>query len=355
MEDRIRTSNFPNVCILDEFQRHVDGAIKTPQRMRELLRRELSRTSDLTSSHPSLSERLRNIGAAWTGDVDLRGGAAEEYFGRGYKHLREELDRRWVLAMLPLWRERHEGYRAIEERLHRCSNMQDAGEKLHGYEMMNVAAWTEELYGRGQGLSAYAAYHERYPQVYEGRFHYGRLLLANDDERGLPLLESLVASDPAYREAGLLVMSDFHHRRGNPGKAQGCEEQLEVFYRDMKSVLEDRFEHKKGDVFHAHGMPVDFQESLYRLCGEFPEIQRLHLLRKEVRYFTDSPFFVMVVSFNHRAGLREEREKLMNVIRNVVALPGDCVVVDGPRHPALRRRLKTQEFAPSKIYDHDDG
>lgn len=355
LEDRMRTSDFPNISILEEFQRHVDGAIRTPSRARELLRRALLRASDLTSSHPSLSERLKNVGVDWSGDVDLSGGAAEEYFGRGYKQLREELDRSWVLAILPSWRERHDGFRAIEARLHKCSNMQDAGEKLHGFELMNVAAWTEELYGPGQGLSAYAEYHERYPQVYEGRFHYGRLLLANDDARGVPILEALAGSDPAYREAGILLLQDYHHRRGNLDRAGWCEEQLEAFYRDMKTVLEDRFKQRKKDAFHLHGMPVDFQESLYRLCGEFPEIQRLHLLRKEVRFFTESPFFVMVVTFNFRAGLRTQRERLMNILRNVVELPGDCVVVDGQRHKSLRRLLSTPEFAAAKIYDHNDG
>jgi Zn-dependent protease with chaperone function len=355
LNDRVRTSDHPNVSILEEFQRHVDAAIKSPHRVRELLGTEILRASDLTSTHPSLSERLSNIGGQWKGDVDMRGGAAEEYFGRGYNQLRKELDRNWVVAAIPLWRQRNNEYRALEAKLHTCSNLQDEGGKLYGYELMNIAVWSEELYGPKHGLSGYADYHQLYPQVYEGRYHYGRLLLANNDELGIAMLEPLVGSDPSYREAGLLVMRDYYYRKRSPEKAHACEQQLEVFYRDMKAVLEDRFEQKKADTFCAHGMPLDFQESLYRLCGEFPQIQRLHLVRKEVRFFKESPFFVMLVSFNYKAGLREEREKAMRILRNIVEVPGDCIVVDGRRHRSLKRRLKKGEFASSKIYDQSDG
>lgn len=355
LEERVRKSDYPSVRYIDEFLKHVDAVTKNPARIRELFAIELTRTSELTSSHPSLGERLANIGGTAPAEVDMRGGAAEEYFGRGYKTLIEELDRRWLSAIIPTWRDRHRNYRALEARLQKINNMQDDGEKLHGYELLNVAALTEELYGNVHALTAYAEYHEKFPHTIEGRFHYGRLLLANKDERGLQVMHRVVAQSPVYREDGLLVMKAFYRRKQNAEGVRWCDDQLEAFYLEMKPVLEDRFDHARDAVFHPHGLPMDFQESLYRLCGTFPGIQQLHLLRKEVRFFSESPFFVIVVSFNGKAGFIEDRRRLMDIIRNFVELPGDCMAVDGLRHPAFRARLKAKEFEASKIYDRADG
>ncbi|MEZ0217112.1 MAG: M48 family metallopeptidase [Rariglobus sp.] len=355
LEDRVRKSDYPSVRFIDEFLKHVEAATKNPAKVRELLAIELARASELTSSHPSLGERLANIGGTAPAEVELRGGAAEEYFGRGYKGLIEEIDRRWLSAIMPSWSQRHRNYRQMEARLQKINNLQDEGEKLHGYELLNIAALTEELYGRNHALTAYAEYHTKFPHTIEGRFHYGRLLLANKDERGIQVMSAVVAQSPVYREDGLLVMKAFYQRKQNAEGARWCDAQLEAFYLEMKPVLEDRFEHAKNAVFHTHGLPTDFQESLYRLCGAFPGIQQLHLLRKEVKFFAESPFHVIVVSFNGRAGFDEDRARLMDMIRNFVELPGDCMVVDGLRHAAFRGRLKAKEFDAAKIYDRTDG
>jgi len=355
LEERVRRSDFPNVRFLEELQRHVDAALKSPAHVRELLEVALQSASDLASSHPSLRERLENIGAGWVGDVDLRGGAAEEYFGREYKKLREELDRGWLTAVMPVWRSRHQGYRALEANLSRKSNLQDSGEQLHGYELIQIASWTEELYGPRHALTAYGDFHSKYPHVQEGRFHYGRLLLANNDERGLQVLRELVEAEPVYREEGLNIMRTFYHRRRNPEGSRWCDEQLESFYHDMEAVLEDRFEQRKTDMFHVHESTEAFQESLYRLCGKFPGIQSLHVLRKDVKFFTESPFFVVLVSFGRSASDEAERSKILEIIRGVIELPGDCVVIDGPRNPGVRKRLKAGAFAAAKIYDRNDG
>jgi Zn-dependent protease with chaperone function len=355
LEDRVRKSDYPSVRFIDEFLKHVEAATKNPAHVRELLAIELARASELTSSHPALGERLANIRGVAPKEVELRGGAAEEYFGRGYKGLIEEIDRRWLSAIMPSWRQRHRNYRDMEARLQKINNLQDDGEKLHGYEMLKIAALTEELYGRNHALTAYAEYHTKFPHTIEGRFHYGRLLLANKDERGIQVLNEVASKSPVYREDGLLVMKAYYQRKQNAEGARWCDTQLESFYLEMKPVLEDRFEHAKDAVFHTHGLPTDFQESLYRLCGEFPGIQQLHLLRKQVKFFEESPFYVIVVSFNGKSGFTEDRSRLMDIIRNFVELPGDCMVVDGRRHAVFRGRLKAKEFDASKIYDRTDG
>lgn len=355
LEERMRTSSFPNACFLEELQRHVDAAVKNPARVRRLLGIELLRTSDLTSSHPSLRERLENIGAVWKGDVSLTGGAAEEYFGRGYKPLAKELDQCWLKVVLPHWGRRHEEYRQIQERLQRKRNIEDSGEKLYGYELLQMAAWSEELGGRRAGLTAYARYHERFPHVDEGRFHYGRLLLSNEDNRGIELLGNLVRENPGYREEGLLAIRAFYERKQYPEGVQWCDGQLETFYGDMEKIMEDRLEHGKDSVFHGHDCPKEFQESVYRLCSEFTQIQRLHLLRKEVQYFKDSPYFVVVVTFNYRVQPEFDRSKILRILRDVMDLSGDFVVMDRSDHANIRARLKRGEFDAHKLYDRDDG
>ena len=355
LEEQARKSPGPTVRYIDEFLKQVDAATKDPARVRELLAIELSRLGELEASHPSLRERLANIGGQAPAEVDMRGGAAEEYFGRGYKKLIEELDRQWLSAIMATWREKHEKYRAMQARLQKIQNLQDDGGKLHGYELLNVAAWTEELYGRRDALAAYAEYHARFPHTPEGRFHYARLLLANADELGVEPMKAVVATSPVYRESGLLALKHFYQKKQRVEDVRWCDGQLEAFYKEIKAVLEDRFEHTKEAVFKPHGQTIGFQESLYRLCGEFPGIQQLHLVIKDVKFYREIPFFVIVVSFNGRACLAEERTELMEIIRNFVELPGECVAVDGLRHRVFRRRLKKKEFAASKIYDRADG
>jgi Zn-dependent protease with chaperone function len=354
-DESVRRNNFPNVSYLEAFQRHVDEAAENPQRVAALLDAELFRMTELTSSHPSLRERLQNIRGTWSGALDLRGGAAEEYLGRAHKQLRLEIDRQWLAEIKTGWRRRHDKLRATEARLHKVQNMKDDGETLYGYELMNMAAWTEELYGRKQALMAYTEYHLKYPLMTEGRFHYGRLLLANDEQKGLNVLIELVRNDPHYREEGLSIIKDGYRRKGDEHGVQWCEKQLDAFYDEMEAVVEDRFEHRSTDVFHVHELPVNFQESLYRLCGEFPGIQRLYLLRKEVKHYRESPFHVMVVAFNKQCRYRAEQTRVMAILRYVVELPGGCTVVNEDRHSVLAKRVRRAELKTAKIYDRNDG
>lgn len=354
LRDRVRSSSFPDVSMLEEFLKFVERAGRNPAELREQMRVELLRVTDLTDSHPSLAERLATIGVSWTGDVSLAGGAAADYFGREFNKLREQLDALWVREILPEWRERHHTLRDLEKRMTTVTQAQPEGGMLHGYELLSIASWGETLYGDRHGLEAYASYHAKHPQVLEGRFHYGRLLLANRDPHGLEVLRPLVETEPVFRETGLLLIKAFHERVGEPEKVREACEQLEAFYRDRDAVIDDRLKYRSLDVFHPHEMPAAFQDSVYRLCGRIEGIQRLYLLRKEVKFYTQSPFFVMVICFNSKAGSPEQRSELADVLRYMVELPGDCIVVDVAEHFRLRRRLK-KKLAAAKIYDRDDG
>jgi len=181
-------------------------------RLRSWLDERLREPSSAIDTHPSLSERLRAVDqpAALVAPADTAG---EALLGAAWPKAVGEFNQSWLKEHAPGWLAQHLWRKHIAEPLLRA-------------DTVTVRSWAPErqlaraLAVRRQdprlGLRALRELHQTAaePRV---RFAYAAALLAEGDESGVELMESLAREQPAFRaEAFGRVVAHFERKGDHP-------------------------------------------------------------------------------------------------------------------------------------------
>jgi len=178
------------------------------QRMRE--------PSSAVDTHPSLSERLRAVNqpAALVAPRDIAGDAL---LGAAWPKLADEFNQGWAREHAPGWLAQHLWLKHIAD-------------PLLGADRTVVQNWTpERRLGRAlamrrrdarEGLRALRELHEAAGQHPRIRFAYAAALLAEADESGIALMESLAREHPAFRTEAFKRGVAFFERKGDHARAE---------------------------------------------------------------------------------------------------------------------------------------
>jgi Zn-dependent protease with chaperone function len=201
----------------EEFwQHHYRDADTQPQpvapmrRMRPLLksivrhpkadlwrRSALAVASGYADTHPSLRDRLREMGADDRLPDPITQSAAEALFGDRLEHWIDRFDRDWVRSVSDDWKRAHAQAGQQRERLALTGERVRAGTASVD-EQHEWATLVERFSGAAAGLDAYQAVLARAPRHVGSRFHAGRLLLHRGDEAGVALLDAAANDDADY-------------------------------------------------------------------------------------------------------------------------------------------------------------
>ncbi|MFO7188176.1 MAG: M48 family metalloprotease [Pseudomonadota bacterium] len=189
----------------------------------ERLAAALRRDSDLLDTHPSLRDRLDAIGQRATLPPPLERSAAEVLLGPTARKLIEEFDRDWWTRERANWEAQFHRTSRARARLAELSKRNLA--ELQSHELQELALLKADL---ESGASAKPVLEHLlrlpggpYPKA---AYLYGRILLAERDEKGLQYLVKAADADPSLaEEVGRIGYGYLRQHHGEAAAAQWWE------------------------------------------------------------------------------------------------------------------------------------
>jgi Zn-dependent protease with chaperone function len=301
------------------------------------LKQALDRKTDSSDTHPSLSDRLKAIGASARLAVPAAGAAADRLLGSALKSTTEEFDRRWKDSILPSWEER---YRKVQDDRKLLSVLNEkfaGGTELTLQEAYDRARLTETAgRDRDAALDQFRTLHGRAPDDPVVCMALGARLLALDEASGIGLIEHAMSLDESTILEGCELLRDYHWRNGNKDGAHAWHGKLVE-----RSELEQAAEKERGEVslndkFERHGLSDEAAEELRAALKAVAGLRRAYFVRKRVKHFADRPCYVLAYrAVGHFQLHREKRVKeVLQNIQETVRFPGETVIisVDGKNY-----------------------
>ena len=296
-----------------------------------LLRRATEVDADPFDTHPTLGERLGALGQPAAAPLPPATTAAEAWLGASLPALAQELDTEWATARTVRWQERHAQLSAQRRRLAELQEKQAAGQRLTDAEAWTLADYTEDHLSPEESLPLYRALFDVPKYEAPARFAVGRLLLAQNDAAGLPLLEAAMREHPDYVAPGLAMQQAYYERQGDREAARQLTAR-QYQHADLAELAQaERQSFSPQDVLLAHGLPAEDLAALRAaLADPSSRVAQAWLLRKQLQYFADDkPYFLLVLRADKGQGLSTDEEigEWSNRLAPKLEVPGACLVV----------------------------
>lgn len=181
-----------------------------------LLSIALERRTDYLDTHPALSDRLKAIGVAPDPHAARHLAqpavtAAQEWFGERLPEIQKEFDKDWRDAVAAQWSARHMHFRECAERLRTIEQLAEPNVEDQ-WERIQILA---ELHPDMDRMPFLETLLKAEPDHLAARYQRGCLLLARNDEAGIPDLEAVMAADPDSTLNACEAAWSFYQGRGS--------------------------------------------------------------------------------------------------------------------------------------------
>ncbi|MBX3728037.1 MAG: M48 family metallopeptidase [Candidatus Sumerlaeia bacterium] len=264
----------------------------------------LQRRGDVADSHPTPRERLVALGcdpddaAQFETLLPILDGptAAEHFLADAEEEYVTVLGNTWLRQVAPQWkqdfREMAQGRTRMEVLLRRVA----AGENIEPPEHLELIGRVEALEGRRAAYLHARRFAEQHPEHVLANFHFGRLLVQEGDERGIPYLEFAIDSDPYLVEQGCALVCGFLYSRGRFDEARDWERRAAEARVVCMEAQTERESIDADDAFEPHEAEADRLELLTRrMEASATEIRRAWLVRKRVEVLPERTLHVLVI------------------------------------------------------------
>lgn len=318
--ERVRTQVQPDDDIYFQLRRSLTEGIAAPLQL-GWLRRSLAHLPDFRQTHPTLSERLAAVGIAnlpadSTEELSQllnavpQQTAAEHYLGDSEEELTRILSLKWKSAQAPYWRDEYNNAAVRESYLEELRRRKRRGEMLDPDEQIMICRLTEEFDGRRGAFGLYKQYLEDHRDNPRASFAFGRILVEEDDERGIPYIEYAMEADAFFTPEGCRAITDYLYRHGRHPEARRHEERAAAFERDFAEARDERLFVEPGDEFEPAELGEKERLSLCRKLRLVEEVTRAWIVRKKVVHFPEKLVYVLGVEVRHpRAWDAETRRR----------------------------------------------
>jgi Zn-dependent protease with chaperone function len=322
---------------------------RTGTEREEWLLKALREPAGTADTHPSLSERLLELGVVPPESIiALQNGAgetaAQRFLGDAETQLVQRLDDEWRRNVAPHWEAEHEerleGERTLEELDRRAEH-----ESLSADEVAQRAVLTAQLREPEVAVPLLEELVTRDPDDAGSHFLLGVLLLNLEEDRGLEHLERAMDLDPETVLGACECAYGFlrAHERDEEAepylrRAQRRADELEAGHAERLNVG------LRGD-FEPHALPPEEVERLREALSGFKKIKRAYVVRKRMRHLDDE--YPMHVLFLFPRGLVYDQQKIVNQVAAAVPFDG---WIFSPRETSFKRR-KLDRIPGAKIYE----
>lgn len=347
------------IAVFLQSEGGVEGGAES-ERVREIARRwrERERRSQtpITASHPCLRDRLKAVGAEGlleegSGITNVIAGSVD-LLGPSKARVMQVMNARIKALMMPNWRQRHEQARYVQKGPDAAFEALIIGRSEQEREWERKLAEVERLEPE-EACDVLREYVVENPEFGPALYTLGRIMVQQDDERGVAFVEKGMKADSECIGPGLSMLLDYYRQMGRDDEAELIRQRLEQFELDYEATRKERVTLSKSDEFEPHGLSPTDVEKLRRVLYRFSQVRLAWVARKRVRQFADKPNYVILIT-PIRVGswlsqdMKREDRFLVSAIQS--AIPLSCVVGLSNRvGKGVCRRM--EKVCPQPVYD----
>jgi len=258
--------------------------------LREALRAETNNDD----THPSLTDRLRNLGVS-ASDVESRPiqtSAAEHFLGDRRAEYTTCLAQRWRKEIEPQWSERH---KQAQEELAQLAALDAQTATLSLNEALQRAQLTQTHRGDDAAMPLFREILAAHPDHPIANYQLGQILLSHDDEAGIAHIERAMTLDSDATLTGCGLLFDYFNRHDRDDDAKRCRERAERYQELLALAQQERATVTPTDKFAPHGLDDEAVKQLQAQLAGYAEVRTVYLARKAVEHLPQKPFFVIVI------------------------------------------------------------
>ncbi len=280
------------------------SALKSPLPPNEYagwLHWSLAQQPGIFDTHPSLRERLQALGTLTQEDPDTYSlvpdpsdelTAASFFLGDGEDDLTSVLSAAWKNAAQQPWVNSSRDSDMARKVLTDLQRKQ-AMDELKDFELWALARLTEKFQGRRAAYATYRAYLETHLEEPRANFHFGRTLVEESEESGVPYVQFAMDADPFLTAEGCQILCAYYYDKNRHDDARPLEERAARHAHEMTDAADERMDIEPGDELQPHALP---EERLAPLISKFEQlefIERAFMGIKTVEHFPNLPPYVL--------------------------------------------------------------
>jgi Zn-dependent protease with chaperone function len=319
------------------FSDYVTALRSTPaQHSAAALAAVLKRETGLHDTHPSLKDRLNALGATPNIPLPFQLSAAHVLLKEKRLELMHEFNEVWRESIAGPWKERHE---FLGETAHKLARYQGtaARRQLTEAEHWEYACAMETLKGGRAALPLLDSLLARAPGHAAAYYARGRILLDDNQERGVDDVERAMQLDESARESGSQLLYTYFYSRNQLARCDKYRHILTQVARERHHASVERATFKRKDVLEPHSIPAARLTPWRVALAEQPGLKRAWLARRRVKHLQAVPAYLLIVEFSTFQWVTDQ---MMNAV--AASLPSDvsCLVLHKGAHHSAARRIK---------------
>lgn len=321
----------------------------------------LEERTGLSDTHPGLTDRLAALGYRLVpgGPLDLPKPplplpppvteiASTFYLGPLISRIVAPMDAKWRQNIADAWVQTHQEAQRQQQTLEDLEAKVAEG-KISLAEAWQRAALTADLHGDQEGLPLVQEFLRAKPDHAQANFVLGKMLLERKDARGLPYIKKAMETTPEAVGAGCETISWFLRGQGRTAEAASYRERGRRHERDWEGSQAERAGVAVTDKFLYHGLPAEETAKFREQMSSFPQVWRVYLVRKQVKFFPERPLYVLGIVPNASAG-----PDFANRLGPKIKFPGETIFIilegDGKKFERPLAQLST-----ALIYSRQDN
>lgn len=268
-------------------------------RARRWLEEALAGEAGRRDPHPLLSERLEAIGEEAQLPHATTQPAAEFYLQDDLQRLIAELNRNYKERVREEWEHFHQEFRASTDELNELERKAAEAELSVG-EAYERACLTAAAGNSERALVLYREVLDRDPDHALTNFQLGRLLLSGKQDEGIRFLERAMDLNEDYTLTACQIAHDYltTQSAANHIDAQKYLRRAAAQSQVQENARAERNEVSFLDRLAAHDLSNENVEQLRRELEQDATVREAYLVRKEVKYRPDKPFYALGVVVN---------------------------------------------------------
>ena len=291
------------------------------EEMKERISAELQVETHYANTHPSLRDRLRNLGEPPPEVTAPNVNAADAWLGERGRQVMLDFDNQWLESNSHAWRERFEYVANAREQLQKLEGSNPA--ELSDDDLWNYACWSREFVSDDQALPLFRAFMERNPEATGCAYYLGCILLNQGDSAGLEPL-ALARTNPDLLGDCARIGYHFLLDHGSEAEAdawwQASLNQQEIF---VNAGLERESVGPKDTLVHPEISP-ELLNQLVTNLKSLRGVGKVWLAQKPVQYLPEDPVYIL--AFKAR-GLFFSYNKLQARVAEQLVVDGNFFVV----------------------------
>ncbi|EIJ43372.1 Zn-dependent protease with chaperone function [Beggiatoa alba B18LD] len=310
---------------------------------------ELDIETGIEDTHPALKDRLAALGETAVIPKPVTETAADVLLKSHLAVLQTQFNQQWQENISEQWQARHLHLQESAQLLE-ILQAQEKQDPLQSRELWLLAQTTAEIEGDKQAFPLYKRLLNDAEFSTAAYYQVGRILLENQQEKGVTCIEKAVEQEPRWLIDGYGLIAQFFEKQQQKDKAvryqQLAEERALL---EQRAYAERQFV-RQNEVLLAHHLTEEQIQALAEQFAQEPTIKRVYIGRKNVQYLPEHPLYVIGIkrTFGLRSASSDKqlRDKLINQLN----IPSNFVleILNSDFH-LLAKRLR--KIRTNLVYD----